>query len=191
MLANRTQLGVKRKYIDSFRCDLHSLATSAHDLEAMKSSALELYAKYVYRSKEDIDTKMMDDNVQKECERQKAYMKKAIRKLKRDISSETECQKSDNRKHIKENMEMIKEIAELRKKIKALKFGVRVNNVDDTVQAETLETLEKCRERLEELQRVALMKRSRNETKQLEPLLLTQQRPSSSGGVGGSLPEMN
>ena len=86
---------------------------------------------------------------------------------------------------------MIKEIAELRKKIKALKFGVRVNNVDDTVQAETLETLEKCRERLEELQRVALMKRSRNETKQLEPLLLTQQRPSSSGGVGGSLPEMN
>ena len=41
-----TQLGVKRKYIDSFRCDLHGVATSAHDLETLKSSCLELYAKY-------------------------------------------------------------------------------------------------------------------------------------------------
>ena len=58
---------------------------------------------------------MMDENVQKECERQKAYMKKSIRKLKQDLASEAECQKSENRKHIKENMEMIKEIAELKK----------------------------------------------------------------------------
>ena len=106
-------------------CDLHSVATSAHDLEAMKSSCLELYSKYVNRNKEDIDTKMMDENVQKECERQKTYMKKSIRKLKQDLASEAECQKSENRKHIKENMELIKEIAELRKKIKGLKFGVK------------------------------------------------------------------
>ena len=50
--------------------------------------------------------------------------------------------------------------------------------------------LERGRERLEELQREALNARSRKETKRLEPLLLTQQRPTSSGGVGGSLPEM-
>mgnify|MGYP006963452714 CR=1 FL=1 len=159
---------MKRKYIDSFRCNLHSVATSAHDLETLKSSCLELYAKYVNRNKEDIDTKMMDENVQKECERQKAYMKKSIRKLKQDLASEAECQKSENRKHIKENMEMIKEIAELRKKIKGLKFGVRggassVKHVD-TVQTETLRMLERGRERLEELQREALNTRSRKET---------------------------
>jgi cilia- and flagella-associated protein 57 len=131
VLANRTQLGVKRKYINSFRCDLHKVATQAHEMETLKSSVIEIYKKYVNSSKEDVDTKMMDENVQKECERQRSYMKKSICKLKRNIASEAESQKSENRKHIKENMELINEIADLRKKIKGVKFGVRGDVFDE------------------------------------------------------------
>jgi hypothetical protein len=49
--------------------------------------------------------------------------------------------------------------------------------------------LENGRQKLEELQR-AVLKVRRGKVGGLEPLLLTQQRPTSQGGVGGSLPEM-
>ena len=73
----------------------------------------------------------MEEDIQKEYNRQREYLEKSVESLKRKLQKDMELHRSDNMRIMQENVSLIKEINELRREVKVLRSSnVKRGNED-------------------------------------------------------------
>jgi hypothetical protein len=75
-----------------------------------------LYQKHVT---DHVDKAEIDEDIQKEYNRQREYLERSVESLKRKLHKDMELHRTDNMRIMQENVSLIKEINELRREIKA------------------------------------------------------------------------
>merc|ERR1712224_930761 len=78
----------------------------------------ELHRKYVPNG---VKRQELDQDIQKEYQRQKEYLEKSVESLKRKLQKDSEVHRQDNMRVMQENVSLIREINDLRKEINFLK----------------------------------------------------------------------
>merc|ERR1712182_176119 len=87
------------------------------DIQQLQSKQ-KLYRKYVPNG---VKRQELDQDIQKEYQRQKEYLEKSVESLKRKLQKDSEVHRQDNMRVMQENVSLIREINDLRKEINFLK----------------------------------------------------------------------
>merc|ERR1711869_21360 len=87
------------------------------DIQQLQSKQ-ELHRKYVPNG---VKRQELDQDIQKEYQRQKEYLEKSVESLKRKLQKDSEVHRQDNMRVMQENVSLIREINDLRKEINFLK----------------------------------------------------------------------
>eukprot|EP00217_Crustomastix_stigmatica_P010708 CAMPEP_0183813298 /NCGR_PEP_ID=MMETSP0803_2-20130417/52843_1 /TAXON_ID=195967 /ORGANISM="Crustomastix stigmata, Strain CCMP3273" /LENGTH=1181 /DNA_ID=CAMNT_0026058151 /DNA_START=28 /DNA_END=3573 /DNA_ORIENTATION=- len=124
VLSQRQKNADSRALIKRFHHDLHETTQHIQEPEALKESVRNLYQKHVT---EKVQPAVVEEDVQKEYNRQREYLEKSVESLKRKLHKDVELHRTDNMRIMQENVTLIKEINELRRELKALKQAQRVN----------------------------------------------------------------
>jgi len=129
VLVQRKQNADKDAAIQRFHHDLHQTTQSIQDPKALKEGVKRLYQKHVtdFVGKEDLD-----EDIQKEYNRQREYLEKSVESLKRKLHKDMELHRTDNMRIMQENVGLIKEINELRRELKAMKQAQRAKDLEAT-----------------------------------------------------------
>jgi biopolymer transport protein ExbB/TolQ len=101
--------------IRQFHHNLHETAQHVQDPKALKESVKKLYQKHCA---EDIKQEGMEEDIQKEYNRQREYLEKSVESLKRKLHKDMESHRQDNMRIMQENVTLIKEINELRREVR-------------------------------------------------------------------------
>ena len=101
--------------IHQFQKDLHETVRVIQSPKALAESVKGLFQRH---TKERDDVENVDDDIQKEYQRQREYLERTIESLKHKLHKDMESHKSDNMRIMQENVSLIKEINELRREIK-------------------------------------------------------------------------
>jgi len=100
--------------------DLHAVIQYITEPKQLKEAVKALYQKHV---QEPPQGAQVEQDIQKEYNRQRDYLEKTVESLKRKLSKDMDLHKTDSTRIMHENVALIKEINELRREIKALKQG--------------------------------------------------------------------
>lgn len=113
--------------IQSFQSDLHETSRLIQNPKQLAVSVKNLYQKHVTTAVED---KTLDEDIQKEYNRQREFLEKSIESLKRKLHKDMEMHRSDNMRIMHENVSLIKEINELRREMKLARQRERAAGVE-------------------------------------------------------------
>jgi cilia- and flagella-associated protein 57 len=92
----------------------------AQDPKELKDKIRALYQRHINSG---ASASPLDEGVQGEYQRQRAYLEKTVQSLKHKLEKDTQLHRTDNLRIMQENVALIKEINELRREIKALKVA--------------------------------------------------------------------
>mmetsp|Transcript_31019 Transcript_31019/g.42984 ORF Transcript_31019/g.42984 Transcript_31019/m.42984 type:complete len:1197 (+) Transcript_31019:119-3709(+) len=113
--------------IRQFHHNLHETAQHIQDPKALKESVKKLYQKHC---SEDLKATELEEDIQKEYNRQREYLEKSVESLKRKLHKDMEMHRQDNMRIMQENVSLIKEINELRREMKQSKQTQRSREMD-------------------------------------------------------------
>eukprot|EP00998_Keelungia_sp_KM082_P011069 NODE_72_length_2822_cov_65.725788_g68_i0.p1 GENE.NODE_72_length_2822_cov_65.725788_g68_i0~~NODE_72_length_2822_cov_65.725788_g68_i0.p1 ORF type:complete len:921 (-),score=372.38 NODE_72_length_2822_cov_65.725788_g68_i0:59-2716(-) len=164
-------------YKQRIRNDLGELSTVFQEPKALKEAVRRLYQKHV---KEKISTAQeMEEDLQKEYNRQRDYLEKTVESLKRKLVKDMDTHKSDTNRIMNENVVLIKEINELRREIKMLRSVAQAKPEKDGAQGATATRVEDQQAQREiEMQRMEIQ-RLRQRVDELERQVHAKGRPAS------------
>jgi len=165
-------------YKTRIRTDLSELANIIQDPKALKEAVKKLYQKHV---KERVrDAQEMEEDLQKEYNRQRDYLEKTVESLKRKLVKDADSHKTDTNRIMNENVILIKEINELRREIKMLKSQALAKKGDSDVLGTSIGSARADDAHREiEMQRMEIQ-RLRQRIDDLERQLYARGRPVSS-----------
>lgn len=109
-------------FVTRFQGELHEVVQHIQDPKLLKDHVKHLFQAY---GKAKIQEDSVDLDIQKEHNRQRAYLEKTVETLKKKLTKEKETAKSDSGRVMKENVLLIKEINDLRKESRLLKARLR------------------------------------------------------------------
>ena len=118
VLIQRKRSADANAIIRCFNHDLYETGQHIQDPKALKESVKHLYQKHLT---ENVRPFEMEEDIQKEYNRQREYLEKSVESLKRKLQKDMELHRSDNMRIMQENVSLIKEINELRREVKMLK----------------------------------------------------------------------
>eukprot|EP00742_Colponemidia_sp_Colp-10_P003011 GILJ01003213.1.p1 GENE.GILJ01003213.1~~GILJ01003213.1.p1 ORF type:complete len:1307 (+),score=279.75 GILJ01003213.1:41-3922(+) len=118
IVTQRKKLSDSTFQIKRYRDDLHESVQLIQDPKALKECVLRLYRKHV---QEESKAPQMDQDTQKEYNRQRDYLERSVESLKRKLAKDSEVHRQDNMRIMQENVALIKEINDLRREIKTIK----------------------------------------------------------------------
>jgi len=163
-------------YKTRIRTDLSELANIIQDPKSLKESVKKLYQKHV---KEKVrDTQEMEEDLQKEYNRQRDYLEKTVESLKRKLVKDADSHKSDTNRIMNENVVLIKEINELRREIKMLKSAAQAKTEKEGLGGSIGSARTEDAQREIEMQRMEIQ-RLRQRIDDLERQLFARGRPVS------------
>ena len=123
--ALNTEITKQRKKIQDsdaelrrIRIDLYDAVQCLRDPKMLKDVVKKLYQKHVTSS---IRSVGLDEDVQKEYDRQREYLERSVMSLRRKLAKDVELQRADNVRIMQENVLLIKEINQLRRELRELK----------------------------------------------------------------------
>jgi len=122
ILAQRRKMAEVDNLVKRYRNDLHAVMQYITEPKQLKEAVKALYTKHVLTPPQGAQ---VDQDIQKEYNRQRDYLEKTVDSLKRKLSKDMDLHKTDSMRIMQENVSLIKEINELRREIKGLKQGVR------------------------------------------------------------------
>merc|ERR1712193_145628 len=111
ILKFRKKLTDGQTVIKRFKNDLH-------EPKLLHEKVTDLHKKYVPNG---VKRQELDQDIQKEYQRQKEYLEKSVESLKRKLQKDSEVHRQDNMRVMQENVSLIREINDLRKEINFLK----------------------------------------------------------------------
>lgn len=128
------------QYIKAFENDLADVYQHINDYKKLKSSLINLYNKYVQN-----DTKKLEVNVdkQKAFIEQRAYLETCIATLKDKFKKNMGVHKQDNKRIMKENVDLIGAINELKRENKLNKQNEKLLKLE-------LESIDQAEEMIDE-----------------------------------------
>merc|ERR1719262_1506514 len=118
ILRYRKKLTDGQTVIKRFKNDLHECVQYIQEPKLSKESVTNLFKKYVPNG---VKRQELDQDIQKEYQRQKEYLEKSVESLKRKLAKDSEVHRQDNMRIMQENVSLIREINDLRKEINFLK----------------------------------------------------------------------
>ena len=128
VLIQRKRSADANAIIRCFNHDLYETGQHIQDPKALKESVKHLYQKHLT---ENVRPFEMEEDIQKEYNRQREYLEKSVESLKRKLQKDMELHRSDNMRIMQENVSLIKEINELRREVKVLRSSnVKRGNED-------------------------------------------------------------
>mmetsp|Transcript_26004 Transcript_26004/g.85576 ORF Transcript_26004/g.85576 Transcript_26004/m.85576 type:complete len:1192 (-) Transcript_26004:44-3619(-) len=133
----RKKMSELEDQIKRFCHDLHAVVQLITEPKQLKESVKALYHKHVVSAPKGAE---VDQDIQKEYNRQREYLEKTVDSLKRKLSKDMDLHKTESMRIMNENVALVKEINELRREIKSLKQGPRppgVPNGKETPQFST------------------------------------------------------
>eukprot|EP01065_Artemidia_motanka_P053301 TRINITY_DN985_c0_g2_i1.p1 TRINITY_DN985_c0_g2~~TRINITY_DN985_c0_g2_i1.p1 ORF type:complete len:1226 (+),score=563.45 TRINITY_DN985_c0_g2_i1:55-3678(+) len=101
------------------RMEISELAAMAKEAKLLKEACKRLYHKHV--RDENRRGPEIEEDVQKECNRQRDYLERTVESLKRKLIKDSDTHKSETTRIMNENVTLIVEINQLRREIKLLK----------------------------------------------------------------------
>eukprot|EP00240_Pyramimonas_obovata_P000064 CAMPEP_0118921440 /NCGR_PEP_ID=MMETSP1169-20130426/720_1 /TAXON_ID=36882 /ORGANISM="Pyramimonas obovata, Strain CCMP722" /LENGTH=1196 /DNA_ID=CAMNT_0006862159 /DNA_START=210 /DNA_END=3800 /DNA_ORIENTATION=+ len=113
--------------IRQFHHNLHETAQHIQDPKALKESVKKLYQKHCA---EDVKPTELEEDIQKEYNRQREYLEKSVESLKRKLHKDMESHRQDNMRIMQENVTLIKEINELRREVRQAKSSKSRGELD-------------------------------------------------------------
>mmetsp|Transcript_21132 Transcript_21132/g.47585 ORF Transcript_21132/g.47585 Transcript_21132/m.47585 type:complete len:661 (-) Transcript_21132:39-2021(-) len=137
ILNQRKKMSELEDQIKRFCHDLHAVVQLITEPKQLKESVKALYHKHVVSAPKGAE---VDQDIQKEYNRQREYLEKTVDSLKRKLSKDMDLHKTESMRIMNENVALVKEINELRREIKSLKQGPRppgVPNGKETPQFST------------------------------------------------------
>merc|ERR1719440_425061 len=111
ILKFRKKLTDGQTVIKRFKNDLHECVQYIQEPKLLHDKVTDLHKKYVPNG---VKRQELDQDIQKEYQRQKEYLEKSVESLKRKLQKDSEV-------HRQENVSLIREINDLRKEINFLK----------------------------------------------------------------------
>uniref|UniRef100_A0A7S0VMW2 Cilia- and flagella-associated protein 57 n=1 Tax=Hemiselmis tepida TaxID=464990 RepID=A0A7S0VMW2_9CRYP len=120
ILAQRGKCNDMGNKLKRYHNDLHAVIQYITEPKQLKEAVKALYQKHV---QEPPQGAQVEQDIQKEYNRQRDYLEKTVESLKKKLSKDMDLHKTDSTRIMHENVALIKEINELRREIKALKQG--------------------------------------------------------------------
>ena len=108
-----------KSQIKSFQADLHETSRQTLYPKKLAASVNALYQKHVMSGS--VVDNGLDEDVQKEFQRQRLFLEKTIENLKRKLAKDVEGHRSDVARVLGENVVLLKEVNELRRESKLAK----------------------------------------------------------------------
>lgn len=136
VLIQRKRSADANAIIRSFNHDLYETGQHIQDPKALKESVKHLYQKHLT---ENVRPFEMEEDIQREYNRQREYLEKSVESLKRKLQKDMELHRSDNMRIMQENVSLIKEINELRREVKVLRSS-NAKRDDNSSQHKKLES---------------------------------------------------
>eukprot|EP01012_Entosiphon_sulcatum_P014150 TRINITY_DN1923_c0_g1_i1.p1 TRINITY_DN1923_c0_g1~~TRINITY_DN1923_c0_g1_i1.p1 ORF type:complete len:1205 (+),score=349.53 TRINITY_DN1923_c0_g1_i1:90-3704(+) len=164
-------------YKTRIRNDLAELANIIQDPKALKEAVKKLYQKHV-REKVS-NAQEMEEDLQKEYNRQRDYLEKTVESLKRKLVKDADGHKQDTNRIMNENVILIREINELRREIKMLRSATQVAKLEKDPTSGSVSSAREEGQREIEMQRLEIH-RLRQRVDELERQLHARGRPTSS-----------
>merc|ERR1719169_77911 len=118
ILRYRKKLTDGQTVIKRFKNDLHECVQYIQEPKLLHEKVTDLHKKYVPNG---VKRQELDQDIQKEYQRQKEYLEKSVESLKRKLQKDSEVHRQDNMRVMQENVSLIREINDLRKEINFLK----------------------------------------------------------------------
>jgi len=118
ILKFRKKLTDGQTVIKRFKNDLHECVQYIQEPKLLHDKITTLHQKYVPNG---VKRQELDQDIQKEYQRQKEYLEKSVESLKRKLQKDSEVHRQDNMRVMQENVSLIREINDLRKEINFLK----------------------------------------------------------------------
>merc|ERR1711904_212431 len=118
ILRYRKKLTDGQTMIKRFKNDLYECVQYIQEPKLLHEKVTDLHKKYVPHG---VKRQELDQDIQKEYQRQKEYLEKSVESLKRKLLKDSEVHRQDNMRVMQENVSLIREINELRKEISFLK----------------------------------------------------------------------
>lgn len=115
VLVQRKTIQDREASIQRFHHDLHATTQAIQDPKHLKEAVKKLYQKHVT---DHVDEAEIDEDIQKEYNRQREYLERSVESLKRKLHKDMELHRTDNMRIMQENVSLIKEINELRREVK-------------------------------------------------------------------------
>ena len=107
-----------------FRHDLHEVAQQIQDPKALKDGVKRLYQKHMV---EILELSAVDEDIQREYNRQREFLEKSVESLKRKLLKDQELHRTEGMRIMSENVALIGEINLLRRDVRQLKTSNRTN----------------------------------------------------------------
>eukprot|EP00927_Polykrikos_kofoidii_P044410 TRINITY_DN38389_c0_g1_i1.p1 TRINITY_DN38389_c0_g1~~TRINITY_DN38389_c0_g1_i1.p1 ORF type:complete len:1288 (+),score=271.17 TRINITY_DN38389_c0_g1_i1:192-4055(+) len=164
--SQKRRLRVDLALIQRFKLDLSDCMEYVNEPKNLKESVVALYWKYVQIGVKKLD---LDTDMQKEYNRQRVYLEKSVRSLKRKLEKDSQAHRIDNMRIMQENVSLIREINDLRREINGLKHertAQEMQNLNQQPRGDEPRELSLQRERIDSL------------TRQLQELESTMPSPS-------------
>ena len=127
MLIQRKTIQDRDATVQRFHHDLHATTQAIQDPKLLKEAVKKLYQKHVT---EQVDEQQIDEDIQKEYNRQREYLERSVESLKRKLHKDMELHRTDNMRIMQENVSLIKEINELRREIKSVRLAQRAAGLE-------------------------------------------------------------
>ena len=120
ILSQRHKFLEVENYLKRYRDDVHAVIQYITEPKQLKEAVKVLYQKHVVEPPRGLQ---VDQDIQKEYNRQRDFLEKTVDSLKRKLSKDTDLHKTDSTRIMQENVILIKEINELRREVKSLRQG--------------------------------------------------------------------
>merc|ERR1719311_567354 len=111
ILKFRKKLTDGQTVIKRFKNDLHECVQYIQEPKLLHDKVTTLHQKYVPNG---VKRQELDQDIQKEYQRQKEYLEKSVESLKRKLQKDSEVHRQDNMRVMQENVSLIREINDLR-----------------------------------------------------------------------------
>merc|ERR1712070_672908 len=118
ILKFRKKLTDGQTVIKRFKNDLYECVQYVQEPKLLHEKVTDLHKKYVPNR---VKRQELDQDIQKEYQRQKEYLEKSVESLKRKLQKDSEVHRQDNMRIMQENVSLIREINDLRKEINFLR----------------------------------------------------------------------
>eukprot|EP00003_Mantamonas_plastica_P007526 TRINITY_DN1634_c0_g1_i5.p1 TRINITY_DN1634_c0_g1~~TRINITY_DN1634_c0_g1_i5.p1 ORF type:complete len:1021 (+),score=468.18 TRINITY_DN1634_c0_g1_i5:488-3550(+) len=114
----RAMIKEGESYKRSFQVELYKTVQLIKEPKELKKSVLHLNKLF---KGDNVDSGGLDADIQKEYNRQRAYLEKSVAQLKAKLKRDSDMHKKDNQRIMQENVALIKEINNLRRELKQMK----------------------------------------------------------------------
>merc|ERR1719156_429529 len=118
IVSQRKKMTDCQTIIKRFKNDLHECVQFIQEPKQLKESVTNLFKKYVPNG---IKKQELDQDIQREYNRQREYLEKSVESLKHKLLKDSEVHRQDNMRILQENVNLIREINDLRHQINFLK----------------------------------------------------------------------